>query len=84
MFKLFGDHQVAKFYNKVTLRTEQEAQRFLDLYRDRFNNKVRNRWGVALKAQKSIVGTIDLIILPSDIEQTLDMNCALNFGIKVI
>lgn len=49
IFKLFGDRRVTEFYNIVTLPKEQEAQKFIDLFRNRFKEKAGIRWGISLK-----------------------------------
>jgi len=58
IFKLFGDPKVTRFYNIVTLKEETEAQKIIDWFRDRFADKAGIRWGIALKDQKAIIGTI--------------------------
>jgi ribosomal-protein-alanine N-acetyltransferase len=58
IFKLFSDHKVTQFYNIVTLTEQDEAQKYLDWFRSRFADKAGLRWGIALKGQSSIIGTI--------------------------
>jgi len=58
LFKLFGDEKVTKFYNLLTLKNEHEAQKTIDHFQDRFKNQLGIRWGIALKGQENIIGTI--------------------------
>jgi ribosomal-protein-alanine N-acetyltransferase len=58
IFKLFGDSRVTQFYNIVTLNHEDEAQKFIDWFQNRFKDKLGIRWGISLKGKDSIIGTI--------------------------
>lgn len=58
IFKLFSDNKVTQFYNVVTLTKEEEAQKFIDWFRNRFAAKSAVRWGISLKGHNSIIGTI--------------------------
>jgi len=58
LFKLFGDEKVTRFYNMLPLKNEQEAQKSIDWFSKRFKDKLGIRWGIALKGQKEIIGTI--------------------------
>lgn len=58
IFKLLGDKRVTQFYNVVTLMEKQEAQKYIDWFRIRFEEGLGVRWGIALKEQNSIIGTI--------------------------
>lgn len=58
IFKLFGDQKVTQFYNIVTLTQENEAQKLIDWFQNRFTEKAGIRWGIALKDQRNIIGTI--------------------------
>lgn len=58
IFKLLGDKRVTKFYNVVTLSEKQEAQKYIDWFRSRFEEGLGVRWGIALKGHESIIGTI--------------------------
>jgi len=58
LFKLFGDNNVTKYYNLKTFETEQDGQKFIDWYQKRFIEKLAIRWGIALKGNNNIIGTI--------------------------
>ena len=58
LFKLFGDSNVTKYYNLKTFETEQDGQIFIDWYQKRFKEKLAIRWGIALKGNAKIIGTI--------------------------
>jgi len=58
LFKLFGDNNVTKYYNLKTFETEQDGQKFIDWYQKRFTEKLAIRWGIALKGNSNIIGTI--------------------------
>jgi [ribosomal protein S5]-alanine N-acetyltransferase len=58
IFKLFSDHRVTQFYNIVTLSEEGEAQKYLNWFCSRFADKAGVRWGISLKGDKGIIGTV--------------------------
>lgn len=58
LFKIFGDRQVTKYYNIVALKEEKEAQKLIDWFEKRFKDKLGIRWGIALKNNDNIIGTI--------------------------
>jgi ribosomal-protein-alanine N-acetyltransferase len=58
LYKLFSDENVTRFYNLLPLTNEQEAQKPIDWFQSRFKDKLGIRWGIAIKGQKNIIGTI--------------------------
>jgi ribosomal-protein-alanine N-acetyltransferase len=58
LYKLFGDENVTRFYNLLPLTNEQEAQKSIDWFQSRFKDKLGIRWGIAIKGQQNIIGTI--------------------------
>lgn len=58
VFRLFSDAQVTQFYNIVTLKEEAEAQKIIGWFGRRFAEKAGIRWGISLKGQPDIIGTI--------------------------
>ncbi len=58
IFKLFGNDQVTKYYNIKTLKEEKDAQKYLDWFTSRFNDKLGIRWGISIKDQSGIIGTV--------------------------
>lgn len=57
-FNVFKNEKVARFYNIPQLREPKEAKVYLDLFELRFKMKTGIRWGIALKGQNNIIGTI--------------------------
>jgi ribosomal-protein-alanine N-acetyltransferase len=55
---LFSDENVTKFNDLAPLKSEQEAQGFIDRFQTRFKNKMGVRWGISIKGQEKIIGTI--------------------------
>lgn len=58
LYKLFSDENVTRFYNLLPLKSEQDAQKSIDWFQTRFNDKLGIRWGIAIKGQKNIIGTV--------------------------
>lgn len=58
IFKLFGDEEVTRFDNLLPLKEEQEAQKYLDWFKSRFRERLGIRWGIALKGDENIIGTL--------------------------
>ncbi len=55
---MFSDEKVIKFYNLLPLKDEQEAQKSIDWFQNRFKDKLGIRWGIAIKGQQNIIGTV--------------------------
>ena len=58
LFKLFSNNDVTKYYNIETLTEKKEAQKLIDWFQTRFKEKLGIRWGIALKGESKIIGTI--------------------------
>jgi ribosomal-protein-alanine N-acetyltransferase len=58
IFRLFGDEEVTRFYHLLPLKEEQEGQKLLDWFRNRYQEGQGIRWGIALKGKSNIIGTI--------------------------
>ena len=58
ILELFGNENVTRFYNLIPFKTEQDAKKFIDWYHNRFQDNLAIRWGISLKGQKKIIGTI--------------------------
>src|SRR5690554_1721432 len=58
LYKLFSDENVTRFYNLLPLKNEQEAQKSIDWFQARFKDKLGIRWGIAIKGQENIIGTV--------------------------
>ena len=58
LYTLFGDEEVTRFYNIKTFGKEEDGQIYLDWFRNRFKDKMGIRWGIELKENPGIIGTI--------------------------
>ena len=58
LYKLFSDEKVTRFYNLLPFQNEQEAQKCIHWFQNRFKDKLGIRWGIAIKGQQNIIGTI--------------------------
>ena len=58
LFHLFGNYRVTQYYNIVPIVKKEEAQKLIDQFRSRFMSREAIRWGIALKGQRAIIGTI--------------------------
>jgi [ribosomal protein S5]-alanine N-acetyltransferase len=58
LYKLFSDENVTKFYNLLPLKNQQEAQKSIEWFQNRFREKSGIRWGIALKGQQNIIVTV--------------------------
>ncbi len=58
LYLLFSDKEVTKYYNLLPLTDEQEGQKLLDWFQNRFKDGLGIRWGIALKGKLNIIGTI--------------------------
>lgn len=58
LFRLFSNPEVTRFYNVATLTEESSAQKFIDHFQNRYKDKAAIRWGIALKEQENIIGTL--------------------------
>ena len=57
-YKLFSDERVTKYYNIIPFREENEAQKHLDWFKNRFREGLGIRWGITLKKDENIIGTL--------------------------
>ncbi|CAL1516693.1 GNAT family protein [Chitinophaga sp. MM2321] len=64
LFQLFNDKRVTEFYNVVPLDSAQDAAKIIDYLNRRFKDKLGIRWGIALKGQQRIIGTIGFNSFP--------------------
>ena len=58
IYLLFSDKKVTEYYNLLPLKSEQEGQVLLDWFRNRFKDGFGVRWGIALKGESHIIGTV--------------------------
>lgn len=58
LYKLFGDENATRFYNLLPLQKEEDAQMLIDRFRSRFSEGLAIRWGIAIKGEQHIIGTV--------------------------
>ena len=58
LFRLFSDPEVVKFYNLLPFENPIEGMEFINWYKSRYNEGLAIRWGIALKGEQNIIGTI--------------------------
>lgn len=58
LFLLFGDNKVTKYYNVRTFQEPEDGQIYLDWFQKRFQEQAGIRWGIQLKGEARIIGTI--------------------------
>ncbi len=58
IFELYRDPKVTEFFDLIPLKSREEAKKEIDFYRKRFKDNIGIRWGIALKNQTEIIGTL--------------------------
>lgn len=58
LFRLFGNYRVTQYYNIVPMVHKEEAQQLIDRFRSGFMAKEAIRWGIAVKGERHIIGTL--------------------------
>lgn len=58
LYRLFGDNKVTEFYNIKTFKEPKDGQIYLDWFQKRLKEQAGIRWGIQLKGEDSIIGTI--------------------------
>jgi len=58
IFELYSDKKVTKFFYLIPLKNKLEAKKEIDFYKKRFKDNIGIRWGIALKNQSEIIGTL--------------------------
>ena len=58
LFLLFGDNRVTQYYNIKTFQKPEDGQIYLDWFQKRFKEQAGIRWGIQLKGEENIIGTI--------------------------
>ena len=56
-YKIFKDERTTKYYNITPFEKEEEAQKYIDWFQTRFEDKLGIRWGIKLKDNAGIIGT---------------------------
>jgi RimJ/RimL family protein N-acetyltransferase len=57
IFRLFSNPAVMRYYDMDVFTSREQAQALIERQRQRFEQKERFRWGVALKERNTIIGT---------------------------
>lgn len=55
---LFGDERVTQYYNLEPFKQLSEAQALVARWHKRFTDKAGLRWGISLKGEQRIIGTM--------------------------
>ena len=58
LYQLYSNENVTRYYNVLPLKNEQEAQKYIDWFQSRFKEELGIRWGIALKGEEHIIGTL--------------------------
>ena len=58
LYQLYSNENVTRYYNVLPLKNEQEAQKYIDWFQSRFKDALGIRWGISIKGQQNIIGTI--------------------------
>ncbi len=58
IFKLFGNNEVTRYYNLITLTRIDEAQKIVDYFQNRMLDGLGVRWGICMYGNEQIIGTI--------------------------
>ncbi|PIC84673.1 GNAT family N-acetyltransferase [Sporosarcina sp. P1] len=58
IFACFSNEDVTRFYGQETLKSIEEAEKFVDIFSKNYSEKIGMRWGIERKETKGIIGTI--------------------------
>lgn len=58
IFACFSNDDVTRFYGQETLKSIEEAEKFVDFFSKNYREKRGIRWGIERKGTKGIIGTI--------------------------
>lgn len=58
LFDLFKSEEVTRYYNLHPYRKIEDAQPLIDWFISRFQQGLAIRWGIALKGERNIIGTV--------------------------
>ncbi|ARF16197.1 GNAT family N-acetyltransferase [Sporosarcina ureae] len=58
IFACFTNEDVTRFYGQETLKSVVEAEKIVDIFSKNYREKRGIRWGIELKKNKGIIGTI--------------------------
>ncbi len=58
ILQLFGNDEVTKYYNIITLTRIDEAQKIVDHFKNKLSAGLGIRWGICLNGSEQVIGTI--------------------------
>ncbi len=58
IFELYSDQEVTKYVDIIPLKNKTEAKKEIKFYQRRFQDTIGIRWGINLKNQTKIIGTL--------------------------
>lgn len=58
IYDCFSNHNVTRYYGQDTLTNIEEAMQFIDFFSKNYKEKRGIRWGIQIKGEKGIIGTI--------------------------
>jgi ribosomal-protein-alanine N-acetyltransferase len=58
IFEIFSSEKVTEYYDCSAYTSKDEARNLLALFKQRFTNKTGIRWGITLKDNPKVIGTI--------------------------
>ena len=56
-YEIFKDERATKYYNIITFKKKEDAQKYLDWFRLRYRDNQGIRWGIKLKDRQGVIGT---------------------------
>lgn len=59
-FEIMSQEKVTKYYGIETLKSREEARRFIDTFQKLFEENRGMRWGIILKETEKFIGTVGL------------------------
>jgi ribosomal-protein-alanine N-acetyltransferase len=60
IFGIFGNPEVTRYYNVETLEAVEDAKPIVDWFTLKFNDKKGLRWGISIKGEGRVIGTIGI------------------------
>lgn len=58
ILELFANEEVTRFYDLLPFKTVHESKNLIKLYHNRYLQDTGIRWGISLKGEKHLIGTI--------------------------
>lgn len=64
ILELFGDPRVTEYYHVMPLKSILDAERVITYFHHRYKDQLGIRWGITLKGQSKLIGTIGFNSFP--------------------